>query len=114
QVVTLESWLRGQRIDKVKARLWPERHGDRHRTVQFHYRRRRHLGQFCIEPGDLGPVRLLRGQRSGMTGRNRCLEGIRAMRSSKCLGTFKRSQPPSDEEPIPERPVLIEEQDGLS
>ena len=33
EVVALEGGLHGQRIDEVKARLWTEGHGDRHRTV---------------------------------------------------------------------------------
>ena len=60
------------------------------------------------------PVRLRRRARSRVTGGDGGLERVRAMRAAELLGTLQRRETTTDEELIPERAVLIEEQDGLS
>ena len=49
-----------------------------------------------------------------MTGGNRGLERVRASRPAERFGTLERRETTTDEELIPERAVLVEEQDRLS
>src|SRR5262249_36938606 len=59
-------------------------------------------------------VRLRRRARPRVTGGDRGLQGIRAERAAERLGPLERRQATTDEELIPARAVLIEQQDRLS
>ena len=48
-----------------------------------------------------------------MAGGDRRLERVRAARAAELLGALERRQAATDEQLIPERAVLIEQQDGL-
>jgi len=52
QVVSVHRPLRGKRIDQVEASLWSHGHGYRDCSGQLDHRRRRHLGEGLVEPGE--------------------------------------------------------------
>src|SRR5262245_43015195 len=114
EVVAIERWLRGQRLDEVEAGLRAEGHGDRHRAVQLDDGGRRDPGELGVEPRDAHPVRLRRGQRSGVTGGDRGLERVRPGRAAELPGALERGQAETDEELVPEGTVLVEEQNWLA
>src|SRR5919199_2816162 len=114
EVVALERRLRGQRIDELEARRRSERHGERDRPIQLHDGRRRNLGERIVERQDRCPVRLLRSARPRVTGGDRRLERVRATRTTESLCALKCREPATDQELVPTRAVLIEQQDRLS
>src|SRR5262245_57848487 len=112
-MVSLKGRLCGQCLDEIEASLRTEGHRDRHCTVELHDGGWRELGQLRVEPRDVRPVRFRRGQRAGVTGGDRRLKRVRATRPAELFSTLECGETTTDEELIPERAVLIEEQDGL-
>src|SRR5438067_767594 len=114
EVVALERRLRGQRIDELEARRRPERHRERDRPIQLHDGRRRNLGERIVERRDRCPVRLLRSARLRVTGGDRGLERVRTKRTTESRCALKCRETATDQELVPPRAVLIEQQDRLS
>src|SRR5712691_8009898 len=114
EVIGLERRLRHQRIGELETRCWTERDRDRDRTIQLHDGRWLELGECIVECRDACPVRLLRRTRSRVTCGNRSLQGVRAKHSAKLFGTLECCEATMDEELIPKRAILVEEQDRLS
>src|SRR5205809_1412515 len=112
-MVTLQQWLRSQRINELQAGSRTERHPDGHRPIQLHHRRRCDLRERIVECHYACPVCLRRGPRTRVTGGDRGLERVRAKRAAELLGAFERGETAADEELIPATAVLIEEQNGL-
>src|SRR5439155_512472 len=114
EVVALERRLRPQPVHELEARGGTESHRDRHRTIQLHDGGWRELGERIVERRDARPVRLRGGTRSRVAGGDRGLQRVRAERAAELLGPLECGETTMDEDVIPARAVLIEEQDGLS
>ena len=67
-----------------------------------------------VERRDARPVGLVRCARARMTRGDRRLQRVRAARAAQLLGALERREPAADEQLIPVRPVLIEQQDRLA
>src|SRR5262245_5428003 len=63
---------------------------------------------------DARPARLRGGPGAGVTGGDGGLEHVRASLTARRRRPIERGEPTTDEELVPERAVLIEEQDGLA
>src|SRR5436309_3607874 len=114
EVVAPEGLLRSERIDELEARSWTECHRDRDRTIQLDDGGGREPGERFVELCDARPVRFRRRTRSRVTGGDRGLERVRTLRAAERLGPLERHETTTDEDVIPPRPVLIEQQHGLS
>src|SRR5438034_7931599 len=107
-MVTLQQWLRSQRINKLQAGSRTERHPDGHRPIQLHHRRRCDLRERIVECHNACPVCLRRGPGPRMTGGDCGLQRVRAKRAAELLSAFERGQTAADEELIPATAVLID------
>src|SRR6266849_6567164 len=114
EVVSPKRGLRHERVDELEACGWTEGHCDCNRAIQLHDGGWRELGKRLVERDDARPVRFFGGERSCVTGGNRSLECVRTPAAAKLLGPLQRGEATTDEELIPEGPVLLEEEDGLS
>src|SRR5438105_3277953 len=113
EMVALERTLRLQPIDELEAHGWTERHRQRDRSVQLHDGGRRELRERIVERADAHPVRLRRGASACVTGGDGSLQGVGPERPAERLGALERGETTANEELIPARAVLIEQQDGL-
>ena len=114
QMIFLHRRIARQRIHQLQPRRRTHRHPHRHRAIQLHHRRRRHFPQFAIQRRDARPIRFLARSSPRMTRRNRRLNRIRTSHPTKLLRPFQRRQSPVDEQSIPLRAILIQEQNRLS
>lgn len=114
KVVGLEGRLRGERVDELETGCRTEGHGERDRTIQLDDRGRHELGQSVVERGDALPVCFCRSARASVTRGDGGLERIRAEGTPEFFGALQRRETATDEDVIPARAVLIEEQDRLS
>src|SRR5437667_4019111 len=110
EVVAPEGRLRGQRIDELEARCRTECHRDRDRAIQLDDGGGREPGERLVELRDTRPVGLRRRTRSCVTGGDRGLQRVRPLRAAERLGPLERHETTTDEDVIPARPVLIEQQ----
>src|SRR2546422_11695283 len=107
-MVTLQRWLRSQRINELQGGGRTKRLPDGHRPIQLHHRRRRDLRERVVECHNTRPIRLRRGPRPRVTGGNRGLKRVRAEGAAELLGAFERGETAADEELVPATAVLIE------
>src|SRR5262249_1476879 len=114
EVVGLEGGLRDERVDELEARSRTEGHRDRHGAIQLHDRRAHELGEGIVARGDAPPVGFGGGTRASVTRGNGGLEGIRTEGASQLFRALEGGETAADEEVIPTRTILIEEQDRLA
>jgi hypothetical protein len=114
QVVVLQGGIISQRIDQLETGGGPRGHADGHRPIQLNYRRRFDATQFVVQSSDPRPVGVSRRNRSRMTSRNRSLNRIGPVRSAEPFGPLECGQATPDQQSIPARTILIEQQDGLA
>src|SRR5206468_555518 len=118
EVVGLERRLRSEPIDKLKTGFRAKGHGERDGTIQLYYGRGHELGERIVERGDAPPLRFCRRTRASVTCGDRRLKRIGAERTTESmaefLGTLERGQTATDEDMVPARAILIENQDRLS
>jgi len=89
------------------------RDGDR--AVELDDRRRLERRERGVERRYAGPVGRVRRRRSRVARGDRGLKRIRSWRAVReDLGALERFQPETDQEPVPARAILIEQQDRLS
>src|SRR5438876_144094 len=74
----------------------------------------RELRARVVKRHDARPIRLRRGRRPSVAGGDRRLQGIRTQGAPEPLSALERLQAPADEQAIPARSILIEQQDGLA
>ena len=113
-MVAAERRLGGEGVDEREAGGGSRGHRDGDGAVQLDDGRRRAPGQDAVQLRDARPVRLLGRPRARVTGRDRALERVRAVGAPERLGPRQRRQPAPDEQRIPARAVLVEQQDRLS
>ncbi len=117
-MVGLERRLGGERVDEFKTGLRAKGHGERDGTIQLYNRRGHELGESIVERGDALPVRFRRSTRASVTGGDRGLKRIGAERTTESiadfLGTPERGETATDEDVVPARAILVENQDRLS
>src|SRR5207248_9014586 len=75
---------------------------------------RRGVDRRLVERGDARPVGLCRGARPRMAGGDGGLQRIRAARAAELLRAVQGCETALDEQLIPERPILIEKEDGFA
>src|SRR5438874_1979344 len=66
------------------------------------------------EGRDARPIGFVRSERSRVTSGDRGLERVPAPRAAELLGALERGQATTDEQPIPQRTVLVIKQDRFS
>ena len=111
----LQRRLAGQSVHDRQPLGRAEGHGHGHGPVQLHHRRRGDLGQGVVEGGDARPVGLSAWRARAWQARDGRLEGVGAEGSpAERLGAGQRGQAAPDQEPVPARPVLVQEQDRLA
>src|SRR5262249_46793946 len=118
QMVVLECRLLADRIDEAQARFRAERERERYRAVEIDDRGGRELSKRAVKPDDPEPVGLVCRARPRMAGGNRGLQGVGAKRrptgARRRLGVIQRSEAAADEQLIPARTVLLEQQHRLA
>jgi hypothetical protein len=72
------------------------------------------VGEHLGERRDPLPVGVLRGERTGVAGGDRGLQGVGTEHATECFGPFERLEAAADEQPVPKPAVLVGEQDGRS
>ena len=95
-------------VEEPEALVDAARERDRHRAVQLDHRRRGDLGEAVVQHVDLSPRPIL-----GMRGRDRSLELV-LPRPAQRDRTLEHAEPLGDALSVPERSVLIGEQDELA
>src|SRR5207253_3262772 len=103
-----------ERIDEFKACAGTECHAHSNRAIQLHNRGWRELGERIVQRCDTWPVRFFWSPRSCMTRGDCGLERVWTSCSAELFCALERGETASDQELIPVRAVLIEQQDGLS
>ena len=111
EVVTTELLGLEERVDELEPRFGPERHADRDRTVEVDDRRRHELRERVVQRHDSLPVGVLGDAGAGVAGGDRGLERVRPGRAAEPLGARERGEAASDEQPVPARPVLVDQRD---
>jgi len=113
EVIIGEFLARQQAIDETKTPLWTFAHGDGNCAVEFHDRRWRNTKQPVVERSDLAPVRGCCRRSLGVNCRNGRLQGVGAetARSKSALGERDAF---GDLIPVPQRAILLLQQDQLS
>ena len=114
QVVALERRLGGQCINEFQTRCRTERHSHCHRAIQLDDRRWRELRERHRRARRCAPSPFPRSARAGVAGGDRGLQRVGAERAAELLGAFERGETTTNQKLIPERAILIEQQDGLS
>ncbi len=110
-MIIAQRWFVDEAIDEIEPALRPERHADRDRAVELHDRRRRDLGELDVQRGDAHPIGVFGAARACVAGGDRGLQLIRAAGAAELFRAFKRGKATLDEQPVPMRTVLIEQQD---
>src|SRR5207244_9113460 len=77
-------------------------------------RRRSELSDRVVEGYDALPVRLRRRRRSSVARGDRRLQRVGTQGAPEPLGALERRQAAPDEQTIPARSILIEQEDGLA
>ena len=101
-------------IDQIETRLWTKRHRDGHSSIQFDDGRWVGGGEELIERGDAGPVGLVGRTGTRVTGGDRRLKRVGTRRHRERLGAGQGCQPAGDQQVIPDRTILVQQQDGLA
>src|SRR6185437_10778897 len=114
QVIAPEPGLCRERIHDRETGRRSDRHAVRHRAVELHDGRRRDERQRVVERRDAGPVGIARHTGAGMTGRDGGLQRVRAGRLAQRVGSRERHQATANEQLVPARPVLIEQEYRLA
>src|SRR5271157_4407229 len=101
------------RVDMLQTGLWTIAHGNGHGTIQIYNRRRPNSNQLVVKRNNLPPV-----GRSGrfclrMNGRNRSLQCV-CTEAAGVQGFLEQCHSLRDLLPVPERAVLIFQQNQLS
>src|ERR1700738_1279613 len=105
-MVALERRLQRQRINDLQTLGRTESHCDCDCTIELHDRRWRNRLQYIVQRRDAPPIRLRRGTRSRMTGDNRRLQRILAIRPAELLGPLERRETAADQDLIPASAIL--------
>src|SRR5581483_8183981 len=113
EMIVREMLARQQVIDKRKPLRQTFAHGNGHGAVQFDNRGWMNLEQPVVEQRNLAPVRRCRGGTLSMNGGNNRLQsvGAKAARLQSALGEREAF---GDLIPVPQRPVLLLQQDQVS
>ena len=113
QVVVLQIAASQDGVDELETGRRAVAHSHRHRAIQLDYRRRVGAQQDVVESDDLAPVRGVGSDRVGVHRRDRRLQriGAEAPRGKRVL---HQSRSFRDLRPVPERAVLVTEQDQLA
>ena len=104
-----------QRVDQLEPGRGAERH---RRRATARFSSTTGDGATCaervVERGDARPVGLLGGAGARVAGGDRGLQRVRARRAAEPLGALERGQPAADQQLVPARAVLVEQQDRLA
>src|SRR2546430_15653630 len=106
-MVTLQQWLRSQRINELQPGSRTKRHPDGHRPIQLHPRRRCDLRERIVECHNACPVCLRRGPGTRMTGGDCGLGRVPAKRAAELLSAHECRQTAADEELTPATAALL-------
>ena len=72
------------------------------------------MSQIVVKGGNAAPIGFRSRARAGMARSNGCLHSVGTSRRAEFLGTLERCETTADEELVPARAVLIEEQNRLA
>jgi hypothetical protein len=114
QVVTAQSRFGREGVNQLERRLGAECHSDGDRAVELDDRRRPELGEPVVEGDNALPVRLIGDAGPRVAGGDGRLERVRAEGAAGALRALERGEAAADEQPVPARPVLVEQQHRLS
>src|SRR5215469_15289553 len=114
KVIGLEGRLGSQRVNEFETCGWTKGHCDRDSTVQFHDRRGRELCQGVVKSGDAVPVRFRGVTRASVACGDGSLQSVWPEGAIKLLRALQSSETAADEESVPPRAVLIEQQDRFA
>jgi hypothetical protein len=112
-VIIGEFLARQQAINETKTLLRTFAHGDGNCAVEFHDRRWVNTNQPVVEQRDLAPVRGRRRGSLGVNCRNGRLQGV-GTETARCKGTFGERDALGDLIFVPQRAILLVQQDQLS
>src|SRR5437773_5511505 len=113
-MVALEGRLGNEGVHDLEACGGSERHAVRDSAIEFYDGGRGELRERIVEGRDAGPVRLLGRRRARVTGGDRRLQCVWAKGTAERLGALQRRETTPDEQVVPARAILIEQQNGRS
>src|SRR5215470_9288533 len=105
---------RGYGIDCIKPSSRALRHTQSDCSIQCHKGRWRGLHQSVVEKNDLFPVSLFGCSSPHVTGSNRRLQSIVSSTAAESLRVFERGHSSVNLRVVPQRAILIRQQDRLT
>src|ERR1700740_3606631 len=102
-----------RRVDMRQTDLWTIAHGNGYGTIELYNWRRLNLYQPVVKRNDLPPVRRSDRFRLRMNGRNRSLQCVGA-EAAGLQGSLQQCHSLRDLLPVPERTILVLQQNQLS
>src|SRR5260370_47898 len=113
QVVICQFAMFQHRVDMLQSGLWAIAHGNGHGTIEMGYRRRVNSHQLVVKRNNLPPVGRSGRFRFSMNGRDRSLQRV-STEAAGVQGLLHQGPSLRDLLPVPERAVLIVQQNQLS